>query len=662
MKRPLLLIIIISSLMISQTMLMQPNQINVANGITTTNGINTNILTNFESKSPATTGGFENIQSNFLEDPSFEEDDGEGGPSEFSAWGTANVEINSAYQDETYVGAYGSYNSVEGTEQVSMFATNEYSLYYLPVRSYMNQLINFNFAYNCKQNPDIASNARFYISLQIMSDIGNIYLLYYLSSSSFPGSNSTYYAYYDLRGAAFDTWTSVSRNLTKDFIEGFPARNYQISYVRAITFYLNSPSKPTGPIISLIDEVSLLNGSSFNFMADNGDFEDGDGFRWTNYETDPGYVYLSDSDSTLDTHSLNITAESDSVGSYSEGTADLALYDSWNTMPKGLFASQSGDVSIGFDWKYSRTGLGEFYSYISLAFYNATYSATIFLILTHSSTLQTTFSNSSGPSYMNLYIKADQFNVFDTWNHFEIDQFELLELSEVSNLPLYYLSYGNHASGTNTRAVLLIDAFELLSYPTNDPSFEGCFDYSPTDPIITWTATTDHNFVNLTSDAHLGNYAANLSAYIGNANVYCRRNMHMPIENNQFTDFWWRLDKITNLASSTFGTIKLRLDGGVKTIIYLLAENDDAVFANSSSSCVYTVDGYNEIGVWHNLYRNLTNDVYSAFGENNWNLTQVELYLTALGSNEVSIIFDDIQFVRDNTGPTIENPDVNPSD
>lgn len=97
-------------------------------------------------------GGVENIKSNVLSDPGFEEDDGNGGPSEFSGYGTSSIIIDSAYTTEVYAGSYGAYMSVEGTPQHNAYATNDRYLTNIPQRSYMNQLIDLDFWYNCKAN------------------------------------------------------------------------------------------------------------------------------------------------------------------------------------------------------------------------------------------------------------------------------------------------------------------------------------------------------------------------------------------------------------------------------------------------------------------------------------------------------------------------------
>ncbi|MHA1592068.1 MAG: hypothetical protein ACTSUP_06330, partial [Candidatus Heimdallarchaeaceae archaeon] len=195
--------------------------------------------------------------------------------------------------------------------------------------------------------------------------------------------------------------------------------------------------------------------------------------------------------------------------------------------------------------------------------------------------------------------------------------------------------------------------------PTGDPSFENNFIWIASDPILAWMTPYNNNYVNITEDAYNGNYAANLSSYGGNTNVYCRRDMHLPVENNLYADFMWRLDELTDTTQWAYSFIRLEIDNS-RDIQYVIGKNSFVTFTNQSDEYYYLVDGYNQIGVWTNLFRNISNDVYTAFGVNNWNITQIDLRCYAGNPDIATAIFDDLYFVRDNTGPTITNPAINP--
>ena len=84
----------------------------------------------------------------------------------------------------------------------------------------------------------------------------------------------------------------------------------------------------------------------------------------------------------------------------------------------------------------------------------------------------------------------------------------------------------------------------------------------------------------------------------------------------------WRLDRISS-ASFTYNYIAMRLDSGIRNVNYILGKSGSVTYTNSSSQCFYYVDGFNLTGIWTNLFRNVSNDVYSAFGINDWNITQI---------------------------------------
>lgn len=604
-------------------------------------------------------GGVEIIKSNVLRDPGFEEDDGSGGPSEFSGYGTASVIIDSAYTTEVYAGSYGAYMRVEGTEQYSEYATNDRYLPSIPERSYMNELIDLDFWYNCKANPDLSTTGQVYLYFQIMSDIGNIYMYYFLSANTVPGANTTYYGYYDVRGS-LDSWININRNFTHDFISAFPTRVLSQSYIRTIYFTCSSPEEPTGAIELLVDEVSITNDTSFDYLADNGDFEDGDSYPWDTQRSDPGSIYVTKDDYSLGTQSMNITSYSPTTSAYCDASADLNLYSDWNSIPKGYFAQQLDDIVIEFDWKYSDTLAGEEFAYVYILLANTTFSCGFFYFLgSNNDDIPSGYLNYTQPTYINNFRLADDFDVRDTWNHFSIDIYNEMQLFSLVNLATYYIGFTTRADGPNSKVQLLVDECKVITYPTGDPSFENSFIWLDTNPITAWTTPNNDDHVNITSDAFSGNYAANLTSHSGNTNVYCRRDMHLPVENNLFTDFMWRLDELTDISQWAYAQIRLILDDN-HVINYMIGKNSPVAFTNDSNDCYYDAEGINQIGVWNNLFRNISDDAYAAFGVDNWNITQIDLKCYAGNPDVASAIFDDLHFVRDNTGPTITNPAINP--
>jgi len=359
---------------------------------------------------------------------------------------------------------------------------------------------------------------------------------------------------------------------------------------------------------------------------------------------------------------MNITCYSPYSYSNSYIYAEKAIMIGWNSMAKGYPVEQPGDLVFSFDWKYSDTpGIGRQRSYFYLYAHNGTYDISLNFFLGDENDV-IPYSNSSGSTYSNYYFKADGFGIRDTWHSFQLDYYAMLSSLGLSDSTAYYIGYSTSCEDVEDGKVqVLVDDFQMITYPAGDPSFEVDYYYDPTDPILMWNTPNNPNYANLTTDAHTGNYAANISSYSGLTYAYCSRNFYFPVEANQFTDFWWRLDKMTSLGNVAYSTIELEFNG-FQSIYYVLGNNSVISFSNSSNNYYYFVDGHNEIGIWHNLFRNLTNDVITAFGPGNHNMTELLLKSHTIGSEEIITIFDDIHFVRDIEGPVIDDLEQTPVD
>ncbi|MHA1354630.1 MAG: Ig-like domain-containing protein, partial [Candidatus Heimdallarchaeota archaeon] len=504
-------------------------------------------------------------------------------------------------------------------------------------------------------------NSHVYVRFQVMSDIGNIYLYYYLSSNFFPSANDTYNGYFDVRGS-LNSWINIDQNLTNDFISVFPTRVLSQCYIRSIYFDAYSIEQATGPLVMLFDDVSLTNDTAYDYYSDNGDFEVGDGSHWTNRQTDSGYAYLTENDYTQGSKAMNLTAYSTTDASYS--TAYVTRYHSqgYGTFQKGLFAQQSGEYLIDFNWKHTDTSSTDFeYSYFYLSCENETFTANIYIILGDSKDSLIDFTNYTAASYWSRYIKAENFSIANNWNHFSIDYFDLLTSIGLSNLTTTAIQFTAYSEGADAKVQLLVDELSLLVYPLSDPSFENNWEWQSNDPLLAWVTNYNDDYVNRTSDAFSGNYAANVTSY-GGVEAYCQRNMFLPVDDNQFLDFRWKLDKITNTGTgSAYSHIAMQIDGGARSVYYVLGRTDTATYTNNSGRVCFYVENMNTTGSWLNLYRNLSEDIIDVFGDNNWNITTIQLNSQADGTTVVSTIFDDLHFVEDNAGPTITSPTITPS-
>ncbi|MHA1126626.1 MAG: Ig-like domain-containing protein [Candidatus Heimdallarchaeota archaeon] len=661
MKKRISTILLIVTIIVTQFVYINPIEGTIGSAKSLDQQIDTKYQSTDDVIPPAPYGGVEPIQSNHLRNGGFEESAGDNEPSDFTSGGTTAIIINSEYQTEVHAGTYSAYMKVEGNGQSSSYAENRRSFSEFGDRAYIDEVLELDFWYNCKANPDIATSGQVYIRFQIMSDIGNIYIHYYLSSSSFPDSNTTYYGFFDVRGS-LDSWININRNFTDDFVSAFPTRVLSQSYIRTIYFDCYSPENPTGAIELLIDDVGITNDTAFDYFSDNGDFENGDSSNWSTLQTDNGYAYLTENDYTKGSKSMNLTSYSTAADSYSTSYLNRYHSQGYGTFPKGLFAQQSEEYLIDFNWKYIDTSSSLIeYSYFYLACQNETFTANIYIVLGDSTDSLSNFGNYTASNYVSRYIKAENFSITNDWNHFSIDYFDLLQSLGLSNLATNTIQFTAYSEGTDARVQLLIDELTLLVYPLSDPSFENNWEWQSNDPLLAWLTNSNDNYVNRTSDAFSGNYAANITSY-GGIDSYCQRNMFLPVDDNQFLDFRWRLDEITNNGGEVYSHITMQIDSGFRTVYYILGRNNDASYTNSTNRVCYYVENFNTTGVWMNLFRNVSNDIITPFGDSyNWNITTIQLQSKADGSNVVSTIFDDLHFVEDNAGPTITNPTITPS-
>jgi len=612
------------------------------------------------SLTPDAPGGTEKIKANVLEDGDCEEVKSNGEPEGFYGYGSAYTTANHSYQDEVHAGSYGAFYSAKGTEQYSSYLSRSKYMLYISERSYLDEKITMDFWYNAKANPDIATGGDIFFYLRISTNLGYYYIYYYLSRQSGLPSNQSTYAYFDLRGS-LNTWTNIVRNVTEDFEAVFAGPDLSQSYIYYLYFVINSPSNPTGDTILLFDDVSITNDTTFEYTL-NGDFEAGNSNYWGDTSSGPASLYTTEDDYTQGQRAMNMTAFSPTSTSSSYLYAEKYIAIGWNSIPKGQIADQPGDLTFSFDWKYSdNPGVGSQEAYFYIYSYNGTFESYYQFFLGDESDLML-YSNNSGASYASYWFKADGFGSRDTWNNFHFDYYTLASSLGLENLVAYSVGYYMICNNAEDAKVqVLVDDFQMITHPAGDPSFEGQIQYLPSDPIQLWNTPNIPNYANLTTDAHTGNYAANLTANSGYVGPYCYRDTFLPVTNNQYTDFWWRLDKMTNISNPANANIELEL-GGSYTIFYVFGNNSYYNPSNSSSNCYYFVEGHNDIGTWHNIFRNLSNDAIAAFGPGNYNVTQIQLNAYATGSEEVIALYDDLYFVRDIEGPQFSNLEQTPTD
>ncbi|NHJ49606.1 MAG: hypothetical protein FK733_17585 [Asgard group archaeon] len=631
---------------------------------TQSNAISSNLIlenTGIENKpsltiiTPDTPTGMEVIKSNVVRNGELEEAAGNGAPANFYSYGTGYSICNFTYQDEVYAGTYGSQIIAQGTKLNTGYGAGNRGVG-SSSNTAVSEDLEIDLWFNPKASPDYGTNARMFVTLSFTRDyVDYYYMQYYLSRQTFTFTNQSNQVYYDLRESTLDTWYHLTRNVTDDFVKGMtpltPLSSINLYHFRV---YVESPTDATGDTILLMDEVSITNGTSYDYFAINGDFEAGDGSFWYASDFGPGNCELTQADKTQGNSAMNLTAYAPTIdqSSYQEVYTSLNL--GWDTVPKGYVALQPGDAVFEFDWKYSDsgTGLGSQMAYWYISARNETDSTTLYYYLGTEDDLISQSNDSIAPTTRYRFA-APGMGTRDVWNHISLDMYNIFEYLNLKNFILNEIGfYVDVSSSDNTILQLLVDDFKLISYPTGDPGFEFDIGFDPSDPIRLWNTNAGINFANITTEAHTGQYAANLSSYGGLGTYHFNRHTYFPVTNNLFTDFWWRLDKLSS-GGGAYANIRLILDTTYS--IYYIVGSRNLNFVNDSGICYYIVDNHNQTGTWYNLFRNVTHDANSYFGIDNWNITYVSMNAYSDGSSEVVAIFDDINFVTDVTGPTLTN-------
>ncbi|MBK5113559.1 MAG: hypothetical protein JJE41_08005, partial [Candidatus Heimdallarchaeota archaeon] len=485
MKMRKTIIILFTAMLLTQLLVLQPTISKAA--------MNENTIPSIRSVAPPITGelttngpgGTENIKTNVIDYGGFEEVDPDGSPDGMEYSGSGYAKRDHSYQDEVYAGTYGAYMSCRGTSQFSFQAQSNRYMEYITERSYLDEKITMDFWYNAKANPDYTLGAEIYFRFLIATNVGNHFMNYYLSRVSGIPTNSTTSAFFDVRGG-LNSWTNIVRNVTYDFEEAFSTgADLSQSYIYSSYFHTVSVQNPTGDVILLFDEVTITNDTGFNFMHENGDFEDGNSYRWSDYDDGPGSVYRTDADFTEGSYAMNMTATCPNALSNSYVRAVKELYAGWGSIPKSYYVEQPGDLTFSFDWKYSDTpGLGAQYAYFFISSMNSSYNSYIYYYLGDEDDFisNTNYTSSVTTSY--YYISGENFGSRDTWNTESIDYYSLISSLNLTNVVPHYIGFNVNANNyENGKVQFLVDDFQVITYPAPDPSFEGNLYFDSSDPI-----------------------------------------------------------------------------------------------------------------------------------------------------------------------------------
>ncbi|TFF93601.1 hypothetical protein EU546_06015 [Candidatus Thorarchaeota archaeon] len=397
------------------------------------------------------------------------------------------------------------------------------------------------------------------------------------------------------------------------------------------------------------DHVWLLN-TTHDFIVE--DFESSPNPNWytSNEDHDRGYLSLSDM-STEGEYSGNITGYCLTNYTYSRAELMERRYNLDEMWP----ATMGLSAVLEFDWYLEMSDLSDDenqHARVEVTFENqTTYTQyDIYYVLgTGSGALPGTNSSTWA------YLRADEFMMTHAWHHSTLDLYAILDELDWGNMSVHDIRIVVECHDKeDARISLLIDALDLNVYPTANPGFE--VELSDDVGIDFWGQSPSGSpLVNRTPDAHSGSCAANISSEAGTY-ASLSREMYLPVTYSLTTDLYWRLDLFEAEGSNHgFSYLNLQFDNSLD-IYYYMCESyvlDDSW--NSSTTLYYMVDGFNTVSLnWRHLTRNVYEDA-QGLGIQPEYIEEVRMVSRAYDDARVSVLYDDVHFVVDQTAPAISH-------
>jgi hypothetical protein len=501
------------------------------------------------------------------------------------------------------------------------------------------------------------TNVQSYVYVYLENSTGYDFNVYYvLNWANWNPSNGTYgtysYLYFDVSQIPVQgQWKEVAREIYQDIEEVLPIVDPQ-TRVHTIQFQLssNAPSE-TGLCRVYYDDVWLLNSTSPNYVQSPG-FESSPSSYWyTNNENhDRGYLSLSDMH-TEGEHSGNITAFCLSNDTYSRAEMYVRRYNLEDMWP----ATADLTAVLEFDWYLELSDLSSDenqHARVEVTYENQT-------TYTNYDVYYVLASGSGGLLGTNTstraYLRAPGFNQTESWHHASLNLYDVLAELDWGNMSIYdiRLVVESH-SKENARISVLFDAVDLNVYPTADPGFE--IGLSDDVSVDFWQEAPSGNpLVNKTLDAHTGTYAANLSSEV-DTYVSLSRDMYLPITYSLTTDFYWRLDLFEADGSNyAYSYLNLQLDNNLDIYYYICASDTIDDSWNSSTSLYYKVETFNSVSpTWRHLTRNVYQDAEGLVVQPEY-IEEIRMVSRAYDDARVSVLYDDMHFVVDQTPPTVSH-------
>lgn len=591
----------------------------------------------------------EPLKMNVLWNPSFETFSS-GIPSNYIGTSSPHKYANDTYTDHKATGNYAGYLEAQGTLQDASVEL-KHDIPSSP-SAVMVPDISLSFNYTTLFN-SVFSNGMAFIEVVTTNSTNHFkYLIYVLSYHSSSLSNSSNLCYV-LLNETQNEWNDFERNLSDDFRDAaFLGPLDGSRYVVQLAFYALSRATATEKIQFVIDDVVLTNGT-YSDWVENGDFEAG--IRqtgWRQYWNNAGAFVSQSTESTLGTYSLNL-----SIPEVRDGAGYGYVQQSFS-YPAGYFIESPGSSVVAFDWKYSdAVGAGQSqYCHLRIQVRNESGAYTLYFYLGHGNDIISSGVNTTAQYHFEL----PGFGVRDVWQKANIDLWDYTQLAGFSNVSIEVMQFYFYNAAPYGYLEVLIDDFQLVTYPTGDPGFELDWYESAATPFVAWNGEIGGTGeVTRTSDSLSGMYACNITADDAQTDgVY--RASYVDLDSDLLTDFWWRLDEVSNIGASG-AWIQLEFYGtsGFYYIRYILGISSIWNPTNISTHKYVLADSFNQTGTWNLLTRNITADFENVFSTSHvgWSISGIKAFVSSGPGVRTSLIVDDFHFT-DGQPPTIDSVTV----
>jgi len=572
-----------------------------------------------------------NMLMNVNENPSFE-DWASDRPSGYDwAFASTYQHTDFAYQGVGITGIYAAQIEAESSSTHGGSALVSYTVPSSP-SPLIEPGMSLTFDWITLENEPYDQNARVYVEIQTFDGVSKHRNFWYYLSSNLKSSNGSIDATFYIN-ETIGEWHSFNRNITADYIAVWGVGDLSSTqYIQLMRLRVYSYPGDPGLISAAFDNVVLTN-STYSSWVTNGDFENGVGTQWTGSDSSRGYLEKSN-DSMHENYSLNMSAPDCTVGG-----ANVNARKNWN-YPFTYFASAPGMMYIDIDWKYSDTDTiyGQ-NGRLLLSFRNSTGTFYFYIFF---GTMDDTFVGWSNSSTTFVFLMPG-FGIKDTWQHSRIDVYDYLSSVGISNVSLYQTEFTMQNNALGESNSLLVDNFQITTYPLGDPGFEEDWYMNALTPFAGWeqyNGNTDN--IKRTTDAYEGTYACNLTGEYNNV-VGVHRDDNIAVHPNDLTNFSWRIDEIGD--DDAWAIIRIKYTDS-NYINYLLGAGSSQPFTNGSSWYTLTVESFNTTGTWNLMRRNLTADYEEAFGpSSDITIDEIILRMDVSTNDGLTILFDEMHFI-----------------